>query len=229
MKREPLVVVYEDNHLLVIVKPAGLATMGVAEGTPSAVTEARRYLKQAYDKPGNVYIGVVSRLDAVASGVLVLARTSKAAARLSEQFRESQPEKLYWAAVGAAPDPPAGQLEHWVLKNERQRNMEVVRKHAPGAQRARLGYRTLQALQNGALLEVRLETGRKHQIRLQLAEIGCPILGDKKYGSRQAFPAGIALHARRLVIEHPTRKSPLEFVAPLPAAWRKLGIRGDNG
>ena len=228
MRKELLEVLFEDNHLLVIVKPAGLPTMGVAEGTPSAVTLARRYLKQEYDKPGNVYVGVVSRLDALVSGVLVLARTSKAAARLSEQFRESQPEKTYWAAVEGVPDPPEDSLMQWVLKDERQRCMTVVKPHARGAQRARLSYRTLRQLSVGALVEVMLQTGRKHQIRLQLAEIGCPILGDKKYGSRAAFPAGIALHARRLAIEHPTKKTRLEFVAPLPAAWRKLGIEEQN-
>jgi len=224
----PLTIIFEDNHLLVIVKPAGLATMGVAEGTPSAVTEAKRYLKQAYDKPGNVYVGVVSRLDAAVSGVLVFARTSKAAARLSEQFREAQPEKTYWAAVESPPDPPAGRLEHWVLKDDPHCCMTVVKPHTKGAQRAKLAYRSLSKLKGGALLEVLLETGRKHQIRLQLAEIGCPILGDKKYGSSKLFPAGIALHARRLAIDHPTLKTRLEFVAPLPVAWRKLGIKDDD-
>jgi 23S rRNA pseudouridine1911/1915/1917 synthase len=222
------VVLFEDNHLLVIVKPAGLPTMGVAEGCPSAVTEAKRYLKQAYDKPGNVYLGVVSRLDALVSGVLVLARTSKSAARLSEQFRESQPEKTYWAAVETPPDPASGSLMHWLLKDDRQRCMTVVRPHAKGAQRARLSYRLLRGLPSASLVEVQLETGRKHQIRLQLAEIGCPILGDKKYGSKRPFPAGIALHSRRLAIEHPTKKTRLEFIAPLPAAWRKLGLTDDN-
>jgi 23S rRNA pseudouridine1911/1915/1917 synthase len=219
-------VLFEDNHLLVINKPAGLATMGVMEGTASAVTEARRYLKAAYNKPGNVYIGVVSRLDALVSGVLVLARTSKAAARLTEQFRESAPEKIYWAVVDAAPHPAAENLEHWVLKDEQHHRMTVVRSHTAGAQRAKMSYRTLETLPAGALLEVQLQTGRKHQIRLQLAEIGCPVRGDRKYGNRQAFPAGIALHARRLAIDHPTKKTRLEFAAPLPAAWRKLGIKG---
>lgn len=228
MARESLQIVFEDNHLLVIVKPAGLATMGVVEGTPSAVTEAKRYLKRTYNKPGNVYVGIVSRLDAAVSGVLVLARTSKAAARLSEQFRESQPEKIYWAAVEALPDPPAGRLEHWLLKDEPHRCMSIVKPHTKGAQRAKLSYRLLQPLKAGALLEVQLETGRKHQIRLQLAEIGCPVLGDKKYGSQRPFPAGIALHARKLTLDHPTKKTRLEFVAPLPAAWRKLGIQDDN-
>lgn len=219
-----LEVLYQDNHLLVINKPALLATMGVAEGTPSVVTEAKRYLKQKYQKPGNVYVGVVSRLDTMVSGVLVLARTSKAAARLSEQFRESKPEKTYWAAVERTPPSAQGELIHWVHKDEKLHRMTIAKPHAAGAQKARLSYRVRQTTGKATLLEVALETGRKHQIRLQLATLGSPILGDRKYGSRQPFPHGIALHARSLAIDHPTTRERMTFEAPLPPTWRQLGF-----
>ena len=222
MPRPPkLDVLYEDNHLLVVNKPAGLPTQGVVEGTASVVTLAKAYLKQKYKKPGNVYLGVVSRLDASTSGVLVLARTSKSAARLAEQFRDRETEKTYWALVERPPQPPAGELAHWVLKNDRKLRMEVVPPRTRGAQHAKLTYQTLRTQQHAALVEVRLHTGRKHQIRLQLATIGCPILGDTKYGSRAKFAGpGIALHAARLAIEHPTTKARLEFRAPPPKAWK---------
>jgi 23S rRNA pseudouridine1911/1915/1917 synthase len=215
----PLPVLYEDNHLLVVNKPAGLPTQGVVEGVASVVTAAKAYLKRKYDKPGNVYLGVVSRLDSSVSGVLVLARTSKAAARLNEQFRERTARKLYWAIVVSPPDPPSGELVDWVKKDERKQRMIIVPRHSIGAQRAKLSYRTIQEQAERCLVEVQLETGRKHQIRLQLAEAGCPILGDRKYGSRRAFPGGIALHARELSIEHPTSKQSLRFEAPPPAGF----------
>lgn len=215
----PLDVLFEDNHLLVVNKPAGLATQGVMEGTPSVVTVAKEYLKRKFKKPGNVYLGVVSRLDASVSGVLVLARTSKAAARLTEQFRSREAEKVYWALVERPPTPPAGELDDWLLKDDRAMRTKVVPPRTRGAQHARLEYRTLETRKGRTLLEVRLHTGRKHQIRVQLAEIGCPILGDRKYGSRQPFASGIALHAACLAIDHPTTKARLQFEAPPPATW----------
>jgi 23S rRNA pseudouridine1911/1915/1917 synthase len=220
-KPPKLDVLFEDNHLLVVNKPEGLPTQGVVEGTASVVTLAKAYLKQKFNKPGNVYLGVVSRLDAATSGVIVLARTSKAAARLTEQFREREVEKTYWALVEQPPQPPAGEVSHWVLKNDAKHRMEVVPPRTRDAQHAKLSYQTLRTEKLGTLVEVRLHTGRKHQIRLQLATIGCPILGDKKYGSRAEFAGeGIALHAARLTIEHPTTKERLEFHAPLPRDWK---------
>ena len=214
-------VLYEDNHLLVVNKPAGIATMGTAAGTTSMVTLAKLYLKQQYKKPGNVYLGVVSRLDSLVSGVLVFARTSKAAARLSEQFRERGTKKLYWAVVAGVPEPKKGELVHWMSKDESQQRMVVRTKKTADAQEARLKYQTLREFADGTLVEVELLTGRKHQIRVQLAAAGHPILGDQKYGSDQAFPAGIALHARILTIEHPTLKKAMTFNARLPKAWEK--------
>ncbi len=223
--RPRLDILHEDNHLLVVNKPAGLATMGVTDDEPSVVRVAKEYLKEKYQKPGNVYLGVVSRLDALVSGVLVLARTSKAAARLSEQFRKRETSKIYWAIVERLPRSSSSELVHWLRKDERQQRMVVTAANATGAQEARLRFRSLQKLACGELLEIELLTGRKHQIRLQLATALAPILGDRKYGSEQSFPHGIALHARRLSLVHPTTKDELEFVAPLPAAWSKLGIQ----
>ncbi len=217
----PLKVLFEDNHLLVVNKPAGIATMGTAAGTTSMVTLAKAYLKQQYEKPGNVYLGVVSRLDSLVSGVLVFARTSKAAARLSAQFRERETKKIYWAIVAGIPKPKAGELLHWMSKDESQQKMVVRSKKSAETQEAWLKYQTLRELTQGTLLEVELLTGRKHQIRVQLAAAGNPILGDRKYGSEEPFPSGIALHARSLTIEHPTLKKAMTFVAELPPAWEQ--------
>jgi 23S rRNA pseudouridine1911/1915/1917 synthase len=216
-------ILYEDNHLLVVNKPAGLPTQGAAAGEDSVVARARKYLKEKYHKPGNVYVGVVSRLDAAVTGVVVLARTSKSAARLSEQFRETAVTKTYWAVVESMPKQRTGTLVDRLEKDERQRKVIVV--DAGGGQEARLRFRQLASLDPGqTLLEIHLETGRKHQIRVQLAHYGCPIAGDTKYGALQPFPKGIALHARRLEIAHPTQKTRLEFVAPLPKSWRWLDL-----
>jgi 23S rRNA pseudouridine1911/1915/1917 synthase len=224
MAGTPLVVRYEDNHLLVVEKPAGLASQGVAEGTPSVLTLAKEYLKRKYTKPGNVYLGVVSRLDLTVSGLLVFARTSKAADRLTRQFQSGQVEKTYWALVTKPPTPARGELSHWVLKNDRERCMQVVPPRTRGAQHARLSYQMLGKQSMGMLVEVHLHTGRKHQIRLQLASIGCHILGDRKYGSRQAFARdAIALHCVRLAIEHPTTKDRLVFTSPPPSSFGLAG------
>ena len=216
---KPKMILYEDNHLLVVNKPAGIATMGKAAGTPSMVTLAKEYLKQKYQKPGNVYLGVVSRLDSLVSGVLVFARTSKAAARLSEQFRDRKTMKLYWAIVTGVPKPKQGELVHWMCKDESQQRMVGRSKKSADTQEARLKYQALREFPEGTVVEVKLLTGRKHQIRVQLAAAGHPILGDQKYGSKASFPAGIALHARVLTIEHPTLKKPMTFKAGLPKAW----------
>lgn len=217
-------VLYEDNHLLAVVKPAGLATMGVAENEPSLLKEAQHYIKRKYHKPGNVYLGVMSRLDAPVTGVVLLARTSKAAARLTEQFKNRSVEKTYWGAVEGIIHPSAGELVDWLGPDPRHRRMHIVSPSADGAREGRLSYKTLQRINGGTLVEIELETGRKHQIRLQMAQHGFPIWGDRKYGARRPFSPGIALHARRLVVAHPITSARIEFVAPLPAAWRKLGV-----
>jgi 23S rRNA pseudouridine1911/1915/1917 synthase len=239
----PFPVLFEDNHLLAIVKPPGIATMGVSAGRRSVLDLARQYIKIKFNKPGNVYLGVVSRLDSPVSGVLLLARTSKAAARLSEQFRAQAVEKTYWAVVEGRIQPPAGEWIDWLEHDEDNRRMATVPRATRRAKEARLEYRTLSTVapvssapgrsglvssapgRSGlALIQVALRTGRKHQIRVQLAHRGHAIVGDRKYGSRVAFSAGIALHARRLVLDHPVRRVRLDLVAPLPRAWRKLEL-----
>jgi 23S rRNA pseudouridine1911/1915/1917 synthase len=222
----PLHILYEDNHLLAVLKPAGLATMGLPGGKPTLLALAKEYVKERYDKPGNVYLGVMSRLDVPVTGVVLLARTSKAARRLTEQFRTRAVQKTYWALVEGTIEPVSGECVDWVRRDERHRRMHVVGPSQPGAKEARLVYRRLRSLRPNCLLEVELETGRKHQIRLQLAERGHPILGDRKYGSRRPFPVGIALHARRLVIDHPVRGETVVFEAPVPDTWHRFGVVG---
>ncbi len=208
MTHPPLQVLYEDNHLLAVNKPAGLPTMGVASDRDSLLTVAKQYLKQKYGKPGNVYLGIVSRLDAPVTGVVLMARTSKAAGRLSEQFRTRAVAKRYWALLARAPRPRAGQWSDWLRKDERHRKVLACGPEDPGAQQAVLSYRILNGGATGAeLLEIELITGRKHQIRVQLACHGCPILGDRKYGSSLPFGSGIGLHARELQFTHPVRRS----------------------
>jgi len=222
-------ILYEDNHLLAVAKPAGLATMGVKPDRPSLIADAKRYIKRRYNKPGNVYLAVASRLDVPVSGVIVFARTSKAAARLNEQFRGRSVRKEYWAVVEGTVAPRDGKLEDWLVSDPRHRRVHVSRGPTPEAKEARLAYHTLERLPRWTQLEIDLETGRKHQIRIQLSHAGWPILGDRKYGGRESFGTGIALHARRLTIEHPTQRVPLELVAPLPASWRRLGIEETTG
>jgi 23S rRNA pseudouridine1911/1915/1917 synthase len=222
MAKPKFEILYEDNHLVAMNKPPGLATQGAAAGLPSLVSLAKEYIKQKYHKPGNVYLGVVSRLDTVVSGVVVFARTSKAAARLTRQFRQREVTKVYWAIVSGSP-PASDTCDDWLTKDEVQHRMQISDKRSPLAAHARLTYRRLKRLTRGWLLEVTLETGRKHQIRVQLSSRDLPILGDRKYGSREAFSAGIALHSRLLKLVHPTRHETLVFAANPPAAWRKLG------
>jgi 23S rRNA pseudouridine1911/1915/1917 synthase len=225
MAQPPFPILLEDNHLLAVVKPAGLPTMGVDPSRPSLFSLAQQYVKEKYHKPGNVYLGVVSRLDACATGVVVLARTSKAAGRLAAQFRNRTVGKTYWALVPRLPEPPAAELVDWLRKDERQRKILVCDACATDAVEARLAYRVLRQCDAAVLLEITLQTGRKHQIRVQLAARSLPILGDRQYGSRAAFAAGIALHARQLSFVHPVRTVPVELTAPIPRTWHQFGIR----
>jgi len=212
-------VLYEDNHLLAVNKPAMLPTMGVAADVPSLLTVAKQYIRRKYSKPGEVYLGIVSRLDAPVTGVVLIARTSKAAARLTEMFKRRDVEKSYWGLVEGRVEPASGTLVHYLRKDERHRKMLVATAGAMNAQRSELSYRTLKHDRGITRLEIELLTGRKHQIRVQLADAFAPVVGDRKYGSRRAFPHGIALHSRRLAFVHPVKKSPVEIEAPLPAAW----------
>jgi 23S rRNA pseudouridine1911/1915/1917 synthase len=204
--------------------PAGLrqACRAGHHGRPRLVNLAKEYLKRRYVKAGNVYLGVVSRLDAPVTGVVLFARTSKAARRLTDQFRSQSVQKIYWALVEGRIEPAEGELVDWLAHYEPQRRMQVVASGAAGAKEARLSYRRLVVAGDRSLVELEPHTGRKHQIRLQLASRGHPVLGDRKYGSRTTFAAGIALHARRLVIVHPVRGEPVAIEAPLPAAWPRF-------
>ncbi|MBC8353966.1 MAG: RluA family pseudouridine synthase [Planctomycetes bacterium] len=217
-------VLYEDNHLLAVAKPPGIATMGVPAGKLSLLDVAKQYVKDKYDKPGNVYLGIVSRLDAPVTGVLLIARTSKAAGRLTEQFRNGTVDKVYWAVVEGTPEIPEDTCVDWVRKDERHRKMHIAAASNPQAKEARLSYRALQEVPGGTLLEVRLETGRKHQIRLQLAHRELPIVGDRKYGATRLFDEGIALHSRFIRFQHPVLKTEIELTAKVPNCWRVFGI-----
>lgn len=215
-------VIFEDNHLLVVNKPPLLATMGAREGEDSLHHQAQDYIKQKYNKPGNVYIGVVSRIDSFVTGVIVLARTSKAASRLSDQFRRGTVEKKYWAIIPDRISQPAGTLHDRLLKDDGLRRMVVVPPGSPqssGEKEATLHYKTLAKSKGKRLIEVQLETGRKHQIRVQFENAQCPIIGDKKYGSKFPFHKGIALHCRQITIEHPTKKNVQSFESEPPHWW----------
>ena len=225
MTDAPLDVLYEDNHLLALAKPPGLPTMGVSDGRPTLLSLAKQYVKARYGKPGNVYLGVVSRLDAPTTGVVLLARTSKAARRLTEQFRSHSVRKIYWALVHGVVEPGQGHWQDYLAEDQRHRRMHLVGPSAPGAKEARARYLRLRLVGGNCLLEIEPETGRKHQIRVQSAHRGHPIIGDRKYGSRARFAEGIALHARKLVVGHPVGGSLLVIEAPLPDAWQRMGIK----
>lgn len=220
MALAPLEILYEDNHLLVVNKPAGTLCQRDATGDVTLLEMARAYLKEKYQKPGNVFLGLVHRLDRPVAGALVLARTSKAAARLSASFREGRVEKIYRAVILGSPPHQEGRLAHWLKKVSRRHCTEVAAPDTPGSRQALLDYRVLGQAAGRSLVEVSLRTGRSHQIRVQLAAIGHPILGDLKYGADAPLPAGaIALYARRLRFDHPTRSETVEILAPEPLGW----------
>lgn len=179
----------------------------------------KRYLKEKYRKPGNVFLGIVHRLDRPVSGVLLFARTSKGAARLAEQFRQGTVEKVYWAVVEGDLAKPAGTLEDWLRKDRIACRVEVVDAHIPGARQALSHYQRKAQHGGLTLLEVRPQTGRTHQLRVQFAQRGCPIYGDAKYGSVRAFDGAIALHARSLTFLHPIRYEPITLTAEIPQTW----------
>ena len=220
MTLPPLEILYEDNHCLAVYNPAGAASAHFQGDEETIDRAVKAYLKQKHQKPGNVFLGVVHRLDKPVSGVLLFARTSKAAARLAEQFREGTVEKVYWAVVEGELERNAGSLEDWLRKDSRAGRVEVVEPHEPGARQALLHYQCRASHGGLSWLEVRPQTGRTHQLRVQLAHHGHPIYGDAKYGSVQLFGRAIGLHARALTFLHPVRYEPITLTADVPRNWR---------
>jgi 23S rRNA pseudouridine1911/1915/1917 synthase len=221
-RQEIIDVLYEDNHVIVVNKKASDIVQGDKTGDVTLPDKIKEYLKIKYDKPGNVFCGVVHRLDRPTSGVVLFAKTSKALSRLNEQFRSKDTQKIYWAVVENAPKSPSARLENFLWKNEKQNKSYVHLNDEKGAKKAILSYKTILKSDNYTLLEVELETGRHHQIRVQLSHIGSIIKGDVKYGARRSNPdASIHLHARKLSFIHPTTKELMSVTAPVPndALW----------
>lgn len=213
-----MTVVYEDNHIIIVNKTASEIVQGDKTGDVPLSETVKQYLKEKYAKPGNVFIGVTHRLDRPVSGLVVFAKTSKALERLNAMFRNSEVKKTYWAIVKNRPPQEEGELVHYLVRNEQQNKSYAYDHERPGSKRAVLHYRLIAASQNYYLLEVDLQTGRHHQIRCQLAKMGCPIKGDLKYGFPRSNPDGsICLHARSVRFVHPVSKETVEVEAPLPA------------
>lgn len=209
---------YEDNHVLVVHKPAGMLSQGDLSGDLDVLTAAKQILKDRDNKPGNVFLGLVHRLDRPVGGVMVTAKTSKGAARLSLQFRERSTTKIYWAVVQGAPIRPEAELCHRLEKDAATRITKVVTGNR--GKEARLRYRVLQSVKDRSLLEVQLITGLSHQIRAQLSAEGHPIAGDKKYGASLPYAPGvIALHAKSICFMHPVTKESVTVEAALPDNW----------
>lgn len=212
-----LQVLFEDNHLIIVNKRPGDIVQGDKTGDRPLSETVKAFLKKKYNKSGNVYLGVVHRLDRPTSGIVVFAKTSKALPRLNKMFAEKVAKKTYWAIVKNRPEEPEKKLVHWLKRNSKQNKSYATIKEVPDSKKAILTYRMLHQLDNYYLLEIDLETGRHHQIRSQLTAIGCPIKGDLKYGfNRSNVDGSIHLHARKLSLPHPVKKEIMEILAPLP-------------
>lgn len=218
-------VLYEDNHIIIVNKESGEIVQGDKTGDVPLSDLVKAYIKEKYAKPGNVFLGVTHRLDRPVSGLVVFARTSKALSRLNDLFRTGSVHKTYWAITKNSPQPEEATLEQWLIRNERQNKSYVVPNEKPGAKKAVLNYRVLNHSEHYTLTEVELLTGRHHQIRCQLAAIGCPIKGDLKYGAQRSNPDGsISLLARHIQFKHPVSGENIDVTAPLPNdnLWRAL-------
>lgn len=213
-----MTIVYEDNHLIIVNKTASEIVQGDKTGDTPLSETVKQYIKEKYAKPGNVFLGVVHRLDRPVSGLVVFAKTSKALARLNEMFRNSEVKKTYWAIVKQRPPQDEGELVNYLVRNEKQNKSYAYDKEVKNSKKAVLHYRLIGHSQNYFLLEVDLKTGRHHQIRCQLAKMGCPIKGDLKYGFARSNPDGsICLHAHRVKFVHPVSKELIDVTAPLPS------------
>jgi 23S rRNA pseudouridine1911/1915/1917 synthase len=226
-------VLYEDNHIIAVNKTCNEIVQGDKTGDMPLSEMVKAYIKDKYHKPGEVFLGVTHRLDRPTSGVVLFARTSKALTRLNEMFKEksqitnheSQIVKTYWAIVQGCPKQPEARLENWLTRNEQINKTFIAKPHAKEAKQAVLTYKTLAKGEHYTLLEINLETGRHHQIRCQLAAIGCPVKGDLKYGAKRSnLDGGICLHARKIEFIHPVSKQPICITAPLPndSLWQQL-------
>ncbi len=222
-------VIFEDNHIIIVQKPAGMPTQGDESGDTSLFELVQQYIKKKYNKPGDVYLGMVHRVDRPVSGLVMFARTSKAASRLSEMFRERTIEKTYLAIVDTQPLILEDTITNYIWKDKEANKAYCYNKEKNGSKKAVLDYKQVQAVGGNFLLEVKPHTGRSHQIRVQLASIGCPIVGDNKYGSSISLEdRSIALLARRLKFIHPVKKTPLEVVSKTPTGrfWQKFTYQG---
>jgi len=218
-------VLYEDNHIIIVSKRAGEIVQGDKTGDIPLSETVAAYLKEKYSKPGNVFVGVPHRLDRPVSGVVVLAKTSKALARLNEMFRVGSVDKRYLAIVKNKPKESEGRLENWLVRNEKQNRSYAYDHEVPNSKQAVLNYRLVASSVNYHLIEVELLTGRHHQIRCQLAKMGCPIKGDLKYGAERSNPDGsISLHAFHVIFEHPVSHEMIDVKAPLPqdSLWQSF-------
>ena len=219
-------VLYEDNHIIAVNKTCNEIVQGDKTGDTPLSEIVKAYIKDKYNKPGEVFLGVTHRLDRPTSGVVLFARTSKALTRLNDMFKShEQIKKTYWAIVQGAPKQPEARLENWLTRNEQLNKSFIAKPSAKEAKKAVLSYKTLVKGEHYSLLEIHLETGRHHQIRCQLAAIGCPVKGDLKYGARRSNPdGGICLHARQIEFIHPVSKENICITAPIPkdSLWQQL-------
>ena len=218
-------VVYEDNHIIIVNKASGEIVQGDKTGDIPLSETVKQYIKEKYQKPGNVFLGVVHRLDRPVSGLVVFAKPSKALSRLNDMFRTGDVHKTYWAIVKRGDIAPEATLTDWLTRNERQNKSYAHPREVPGSKKAVLSYKVRSVSDNYMLLEVHLMTGRHHQIRCQLANMGCPIKGDLKYGSPRSNPDGsISLMSRRVEFVHPVSKETIVAEAPVPndRLWQAL-------
>lgn len=210
-------VVYEDNHIIIVFKEAGEIVQGDKTGDEPLSEKVKQYIKEKYHKPGNVFLGVVHRLDRPVSGLVVFARTSKALTRMNEMFRKGEVHKTYWAITQNSPSAPESLLENWLVRNEKQNKSYAYDHEVAGSKLAKLTYKVIGKSDRYTLIEVHLLTGRHHQIRCQLAHMGCPIRGDLKYGAKRSNSDGsISLLARHIEFVHPVSKQNLSIDSPLP-------------
>ena len=218
-------VLYEDNHLIIVNKSCGELVHGDVTGDVTLEQTVKEYIKTKYDKPGEVFLGVIHRVDRPVSGIVMFARTSKALARMNQMLQEKQIRKTYWAIVKTLPDNETGTLIHYIVRNTKINRSHAGKTERPGSKKAVMHYRLIASSERYHLLEIDLQTGRHHQIRCQLAATGCPVRGDLKYGYPRSNPnGGISLHARTIQFIHPVTKSEVELTAPTPEDWKKFGF-----